>query len=139
MAENNLKVEGYLQHKNIFFDPNILNDILACKKKFQNAKDEDKANYYWLLEQIFLIQRGFVEAFEKIKKRNYEDAWVKFDEVDIKIGFVEQNFKINNAPDKYHLCFIGQMIKEYQKLFPYKFFLSREGVIKKKSAIFVVR
>ena len=132
MAEINSKVEEYLQQKNVFFDPNILNDILAYKKKFQNAKDEDNANYYWLLEQIFLIQRGFVDAFEKIKKRNYEDAWVKFDEVDIKIGSVEQNFKIDNALDKYHLCFIGQMIKEYQKLFPYKLFLSRESVIKKE-------
>lgn len=50
--------------------------------------------------------------------------------MDIALSNLESNFDIEQDNDRYHLVFIGRMIKEYQKLFPYHHFLSRENIIK---------
>lgn len=69
-----------------------------------------------------------------INQRNkiyaHNDRKTKFDTIDMEIGFLEENFAIDYDNDKFHLGFIGRIIKEYQKLFPYLHFLSRENIIK---------
>ncbi|MCQ2446740.1 MAG: SEC-C domain-containing protein, partial [Clostridia bacterium] len=69
-------------------------------------------------------------AFTLIKSKKYEDAWCLLDHTDIEMSYLEANFDIAQNDDKYHMIFIRKMIKEYQKLFPYCFFFSRESIIK---------
>ena len=125
-----IDVEKYLSIKNISFD-NVLGEEI--EKLRQNAilnQDEESANYCWCLRQIFKIQKGFISAVYDLKNQKYEDAWLTFDSIDIALGSLEENFDVTLDDDKYHMVFIGRMIKEYQKLFPYCHFFSRECVIK---------
>lgn len=125
-------IERYLSQKNISLDNNVFEAIEELRKAAILEQNEKWANYYWCLKQIFLIQKRFVLAVNNLKNGKYEDAWCIFDQVDIDLGFLEINFDISQENDKFHLFFIGKMIKSYQKLFPYTHFLSRENIIKKE-------
>lgn len=124
------KIEQYLSGKHIPLADSISEEIekLSQDAIFQQA--ETDANYCWCLKQIYKIQNGFISAIDHLKNSEYEAAWCLLDRVDIELGFLEENFDTVQTGDKYHLAFIGRMIKEYQKLFPYHHFSSRECVIK---------
>ena len=62
----------------------------------------------------------------------YEAAWNLLDITDIELGYLEQNYNTKDEQDRFHLLFIGRMLKEYQKLFPYHYFFSRESIIKEE-------
>ena len=123
------EIETFLSTKNNFED-NIGERIERLRQKAISKHDEEQANYCWCLKQIYLIKNGFFTAITDLKNKNYEDAWLKFDNIDIKLGNLENNFDIYQENDKYNLVFIGRIIKEYQKLFPYRYFSSRESIIK---------
>jgi len=123
-------VEKYLSIKNISFD-NVFGE--AIEELWQNAilnQDEARANHCWCLQQIYKIQKGYVSAIYDLKNQKYEDAWLTFDNIDIALGYLEENFDVMLNNDKSHMVFIGRMIKEYQKLFPYCHFFSRECIVK---------
>lgn len=124
------EIEKYLSAKNTNLDSRIGEKIELLRQDAICRKDEEKANYYWCLKQIYRIQNGFLSAINALKNGNYENAWNIFDNVDIGLSNLENNYYLSQDNDKFHLVFIGQIIKEYQKLFPYCHFLSRECVIK---------
>lgn len=124
------EIDLYLRQRNLHLDECIGREIDQFRKKAINDQDEPKANYYWCVLQIYKIQRGFLAAIEALKTQKYEDAWRIFDHTDIELSYLESNFEMDSDSDVYHLKFIGDMIKEYQKLFPYHHFFSRECVIK---------
>lgn len=125
-----VNVEKYLSIKNISFDNALCEEIEELRQNAILNQDEEKANYCWCLQQIFKVQKGFVSAIYDLKNKKYEEAWLTFDNIDIALGFLEENFDVTLNNDKYHMVFIGRMIKEYQKLFPYSHFFSRECVVK---------
>ena len=123
-------IEKYLTIRHTSFDENVRNEI---NNKLDDAKlrsDEEEANYLWCLRQILIIQEGYVNAIDKLQNGLYEEAWNTLDRTDIALSFLEDNFDAFLQGDKYHLSFICRMIKEYQKLFPYHYFFSRECIIK---------
>lgn len=120
----------YLSKKNTKLNDKVGEDIEELHRNAIDCQDEYEANYCWCLKQIYNIQKGFVSSINALKKQKYEDAWFALDRVDTELGFLEGNFDIAQENDKYHLVFIGNMIKEYQKLFPYCHFFSRESIIK---------
>lgn len=124
------EIENYLAVKHIALDKNVVNEIEKLRQKAILDRNEKNANYCWCLKQIYGIQKGFISAITSLKDGKYEDAWRIFDHVDIELSYLENNFDITQENDKYHMVFIGRMIKEYQKLFPYCHFFSRESVIK---------
>lgn len=128
----NQKIENYLKQKNTKLDQSINNEIETKRTVAINSKNDEEANYYWCLRQIYRIQSGFLSSFESIKNDEFENAWQSFDTTDIELGFLESNFTIDAKQDDYHLAFIGHMIKEYQKLFPYHHFFSREMIVKEE-------
>ena len=73
-----------------------------------------------------------MSAFQSLQAKEYKAAWLSFDLADIELGALEENFDISISNDQYNLVFIGRIIRMYQKLFPYRLFLSREGIIKKE-------
>ncbi|MBR6985479.1 MAG: SEC-C domain-containing protein [Ruminococcus sp.] len=123
------EIENYLTAKNERFDTKVLDCVEEYRIKAVSEKNEEQANYFWCLKHIFIIQSGFVSAINALKDRNYEEAWLIFDKIDIDISALEENYWIEEDDDKYNLVFISRMIKEYQKLFPYHHFLSRESII----------
>lgn len=124
------EIENYLKKRNLSFDTKIGDNIEKLRQEAINIRDEEKANYCWCLKTIYDIQKGFVSAINNLKNKNYEDAWCTFERVDIKLGYLENNFDVAKENDEFHMLWIGKMIKEYQKLFPYVHFLSRECIIK---------
>lgn len=124
------EIENYLAFKHASLDSNIGEEIEKLRKNAISLRQEDEANYFWCLMQIYRIQKGYISAINSLKNQKYEDAWCSLDHVDIELSYLEANFDIAQNDDKYHMEFIGRMIKEYQKLFPYCHFFSRECVIK---------
>lgn len=123
-------IEHYLSVKHTSFDEEIEREINSQLDNAKTQKNEDKSNYLWCLRQIYIIQKHYVNAIKKLKEGLYEEAWNTFDAADIALSFLEDNFDVSLQDDKYYLMFISKMIKEYQKLFPYKYFFSRECIIK---------
>lgn len=124
------EIENYLSLKNLQFDDCVGERIEELRRSAIRAQDEEQANHCWCLMQIYKIQKEFVFAINALKEQRYEDAWNMLDRADIALGNLENNFNTAQEHDRYHLIFIGRMIKEYQKLFPYRHFFSRECVIK---------
>lgn len=126
------EIENYLKKKNIKLDTVIIDEIKERKTKAQNEKNEEKANYYWFLEQVYKVQNDYLKAFNCLITQDYENAWMLLDHADINIAFLDSNCFINNYEKKFHIDFIGAIIPEYQKLFPYSVFTSRESIIKEE-------
>lgn len=127
-----IEIENYLSVKNIQMDRSIGEEIEKLRLEAISNLDEGKANHCWCLRQIYRIQKGFLSAINALKEKRFEDAWHILDEIDIGLSNLENNFDISQSNDKYHLVFIGRIILEYQKLFPYRYFFSRENIIKKE-------
>lgn len=126
------EIENYLATKNATLDIKIQDEIERFRIAAIEKSNEEQANFFWGLKQIFLVQRYFTSAFHNLQSKNYETAWLNLDKADIELGFLEENFDIGLDNDKFHLLFISQMIKRYQKFFPYRLFFSRESIIKKE-------
>lgn len=124
------EIETHLSNKNDNLNNDIFDKIEQLRLESISKQDEQEANYFWCLRQIYIIKKSFLLAIDDLRTGNYEDAWLTFDDIDIELGDLEKNFDICQENDKYNLSFIGRIIKEYQKLFPYCLFLSRETVIK---------
>ena len=124
------EIENYLSKKNTHLDESIYKSIEELRQNGISQKNEEQANYCWCLKEIYKIQKGFISVVDYLKNKKYENAWNTLDYIDISLSYLENNFDITQESDRYHLMFIARMIKEYQKLFPYHHFLSRECVIK---------
>lgn len=124
------EIETYLAVKHISLEDSIGEEIEKLRIDAISLQNEETANYCWCLRQIYRTQKGFISAINSLKSKKFEDAWCIFDSVDIGLSNLEKNFDTSQDNDRYHLLFIARMIKEYQKLFPYYHFLSRECVIK---------
>lgn len=124
------EIENYLSSKRTSLDDSISTEIEILRQDAISQQNENQANYCWCLKQVFHLQKGFISAINSLKSKKYEEAWCTFDRVDIGLSNLENNFDTSQGSDRYHLLFIAHMIKEYQKLFPYRHFLSRECVIK---------
>ena len=126
-----IEIEEYLTEKNERFDHNVLECIEKYRLQSIDEKDESRANYFWCLKQIYIIQKEFVSAISLLNDKKHEDAWLAFDRADNGLSILENNYVID-ADDRFHLFFFGEMIKEYQKLFPYHYFFSRECVVQEE-------
>lgn len=125
-------IEKYLQEKHLKLDQDVFKEIESKKEKAIQNKNEDEANYYWFLSSVFQVQNGYLSAFADIVNENYQSAWNRLDKVDIDISYLELNPIVDCFGEKFNIDFIGAVIHEYQKLFPYRFFISREAVIKEE-------
>lgn len=126
------EIENYLSKKKILFDESVNEKIEQYRINAIDQEDEKNANYFWCLREIFNIQKEFVSAIEDLNSKKFEEAWILFEKIDIEIGNLEQNFDVFQEKDKYQIVFIKRIISEYQKLFPYQYFFSRENIIKRE-------
>ena len=106
------EIENYLSKKNDHLDSDIGEQIENFRLQAIAGQSELQANYFWCLGQIYKIQKGFVSAIQALKDKKYEDAWLTFDHIDIALSNLESNFDIEQDNDRYHLVFIGRMIKD---------------------------
>lgn len=112
------------------FDDNILLELSSIKKDAVNAKDESLANKCWILENIYLIQKKYVDSFALLSSKKYEAAWRMYEEIEIALSHLSRNF--NYLDNQYELKFIEIQTSLFQKLFPYVHFTSREMSVGKE-------
>lgn len=127
----NNSLEEYLLNTDSKFDRAVLDTIISKKKEAIESRDEETANYFWKLEHIFVVKAFYFNAFQSIKSKNYERAWNLFDRAEIYISELYENCE-EEWLKSFKMDFIKNIIPEYQKLFPYYLFSSREGIIKKE-------
>ncbi len=109
----------------------LFNQILELKKQSVLNKNEIDANYYWLLEHIYNVKSLYHKSFELIKENEFEKAWNDLDRCDITIGELLENAD-ESWLTEFGIIFIKEQIHEFQKLFPYFLFISREAIIKRE-------
>lgn len=119
----------YLSKEKIEFDSNIEEEVNRFKIQAVRESNESLANEIWCYQQIYKIQRMYIDVFYKLKSNKFFEAWTSLERIDIELSFLRGNYDYSD--DKFHLKFIEKIIKEYEKLFPYEFFMSRELIIKK--------
>lgn len=121
----------YLRVKKIEFNSVVIERLEYYKKEAVTALNESLANKIWCYEQIYTIQRMYVEVYNNLKRGKYYTAWKDIEQIDIMLSFLRKNYDYSNPNDEFHLIFIENRIREYEILFPYEYFASREAIIKK--------
>lgn len=117
------------------FNGNILMpeipEILSKKKKIEVDKDNQiVAKEIWCIEQVYRIINHYLILFNYLKQQKYFAAWNELDRVNI--ALFELRKHLDYVDNKFNLQFIENIIFQLKKLFPYRHFMSRESVTKKK-------
>jgi hypothetical protein len=124
------KINDYLMTFNgTELNPDIPDFLAILKKIAVKEESQEKAKYIWCLEQVYIVINHYLNAFSKLKRKEYYEAWCLLERADIEHYFLRKHLDYNG--NKYNLEFIEKNINQLQKLFPYQFFMSRESVVKK--------
>lgn len=127
------KVEGFLREKNMQFPSDLIREIEKNRMAAIKEQDEEKADYYWKTAVIYYVQSGYVSVYKLLKIRDYIKAWEALKQTDLQLMVLRQNYDFERDPeDAYHLGFISNALHEFEKLFPYEYFICRECVVKKQ-------
>ena len=147
---NAQEIGRLLRKKSSLLNDSVCNNIRRLKKKAIENSDEQIADQLWCYEEIFKIQKLYLQAYNNLKSaalasdslineydseksEKYELAWNELDQAEIEISFLEKNFCITESTlSDFYIDFILADIKKFQSLFPYKFFTSREDIIKEQ-------
>lgn len=127
------EIEQYLKKQNEYFSSDVIQEIEKERMNAISQKDEKMANHYWCLAVIYYVQSGYISMYHQVRNRNYMQAYEIMKQTDMQLVTLGQNFDIEaDSEDPYHLIFIRSMLQEYEKLFPYEYFVCREQVIKQQ-------
>lgn len=101
----------------------ILDELEKKKKKAISLRDEELANNCWRESESLKVNVLYIQAFEKIKARQYRSAWNDLERCEIDVASIERNsvstFFINSR------ChFIKEQVTKWQSLYPYHLFFS---------------
>lgn len=106
--------------------------IREAKAKAVEREDQVEASLFWQAETILTIQRGFIEAFDLLKKQEFYQAWCQLERCEIEIAALRRHYAQNDS-DLHRIAYIESMVERWQRLYPYKMFFSPE-ILKKKIA-----
>ena len=98
----------------------LLSDIVTEKKEAQHSNDVDVANFLWAEETIIKIVRDFVSVFNLLKQEEFYKAWCVAEQVELGINDLTRNFPNFYQIVSYH----NTMIRQIQRLYPYRLFAS---------------
>lgn len=73
------------------------------------------------------IRKMYLDIFGLLQEKEYEKAWSQLAELEINIMNRKEFYEI---PVSYRIDYILDKIHKFQKFYPYKFFISREAIIK---------
>lgn len=108
----------------------IAEALKAKKAEALSESDEALAKEIWILEKISAIQKNYLEAFTKIKGKDFYNAWCQLEKAEIDLLFLRKHFGIKG--NQFNLEFIDKAINKFQSIFPYRFFFSTEIIEKEK-------
>jgi len=111
-------------------DDNVFNNIKGLKILAVEQDNQVIAKDLWCLETVYEVLKKYLTAFEKMKVHDFFEAWCSLDEADIELSFLRKH--LDYETEFKNVVFIEQAISNFQKLYPYEYFMSRESVIKKE-------
>lgn len=145
------EINKHLFSRNTVLDSQIKSELERLKAQAVAVEDEKTANELWCYEQIYLIQNEYYKSYKHMhrafnlseeldengydspKSKEYEAAWNALDHSDMKISFLAENYCIEGTEiEKFHINEIEEDIQRLLPLFPYRFFISREQIIKRE-------
>lgn len=101
----------------------ILRELDRKKKEAVSLGNEELANNCWRESEALKVNVKYIEAFEKIKSKNYRDAWIDLERCEIDVDSIKRN----SGPNffiKSRCYFIKSQVSKWQSLYPYCLFLS---------------
>lgn len=109
---------------------NIDEVILLAKMAAVERNDQAEATLIWQARTILSVQRGFIAAFNYLKRYKFYEAWCQLEKCEIEIAGLRRYYTPNEI-DAHRIGYIERMIFRWQSLYPYKVFSSPE-ILKKK-------
>ncbi|WP_198920011.1 zinc chelation protein SecC [Pseudomonas chlororaphis] len=103
--------------------PWILNELDKEKKLAVLHGNEERANDCWRESEALQIALLYIEAFQKIKNREYREGWYSLERCEIKCKFLQENSSEEFCLKK-RVFFISDRISALQSLYPYSVFSS---------------
>lgn len=123
------RISSYLHHfKGTSLKIDILEQLSKFKKNAVHQGCQEEAKNIWCLEQVYKVKMNFLNAYKKLVDKEYYDAWCLLDRANIELYFLRKH--LDYSGDRYSLEFIERNINQLQKLFPYKYFTSRESIVR---------
>lgn len=117
------------------FDDHIIDILKKLKLQALADNDEQTAKLIWCYEQILNVQSNYLSVFLELKKGQYYQAWCTLERVEIGLNSLARHFT-QNSDDEFMLIFIEKHSEQFQKLFPYKWFISPAFIqLEKKCSI----
>jgi hypothetical protein len=103
-------------------DTEVRAEIEFVRAEAVTAQDEGMATTSWCLKQICDIQATFISAFSQLQAERFYDSWCSLEQVEIGVSFLERHMHFDR--DEYGIKFIWQHAGQFQRLFPYRVFMS---------------
>lgn len=120
----------YVEINYKYRDNILIRDSLEFLKQYAVINHDYKsAKKIWCLEQIFNIQKGYVDAFFDIKRCDFYEGWCLLE--DVEGCYINLNRHFDNNNDNYKIRFIFEHVKKIQSVFPYNLFLSPGLIVDK--------
>jgi len=121
-------IKEELSRQQVPLSKDISDNLMLLKEEAVSTKNETLANEIWCIHQIFKIQSLYIQFFNQFKSKQFEESWLTLERIDTEFSFLRTNFEYTS--EQYNLGFIEKKIKDWEQLYPYEFFLSRETIIK---------
>lgn len=102
-------------------------ELVRGEKRIQQSlQNEEDANELWRVEHRILVFYEYLELFLLLKKGDFYQAWCKVETIELAI----ENLTTNYPEDSIITQFILHRIRKLQQLYPYRFFISTEVIVK---------
>lgn len=101
--------------------------LSLIKRRFQSAGQDSAADLFWYLETFCEASEYFTKAIEAMSVGAFRFSWDLLERSEISLLFLSKNPIC--AQLEAQMLYLQERVLEFQKLFPYKLFISPEMVI----------
>lgn len=102
-------------------EANLNAALVDIKKEAVRVGDESRAKLVWRYEQVLNIQCSYLKAFYQLKDKDFYAGWCTLEKVENRIKGLSRHAEIG---DQFALGTIYDHTQRFQRLFPYKYFMS---------------
>lgn len=106
----------------------VLSELEKVKEQAIVLGDEERANSCWRESEALQLTLTYIEAFHKIMRREYREAWYDLERCEIKCNFIRRNSNEEFCLNK-NIYFISHQVSNLQSLYPYCVFSSPGMVV----------
>lgn len=102
--------------------------LAALKREAVQKDDQPLAKAIWCLETIAKAQEHYITAFQGLRSASFKEAWRNFSLAENEVVFLSDHFSDDEL--EFGIAFVQVHTKRFQDLFPVKWGMSPELIIK---------